>query len=82
MAEEHDEAVGRALRAIPEDPDAPARIVTALASRRLGWSWAAGGLLAGGGALAAVAGFAMAYLQGPMDLFPQDAVMVFLGGAL
>lgn len=82
MGDDLDDRVKRALQAIPEDADAPARMVTALASRRSGGFWATGGLLAGGGALAAAAGFAMAYLQGPMDLLPQDAVMVFLGGAL
>ena len=73
-----EEKVKRALQAIPEDPDVSARLVTQLAAKRrpVGRMW-----LVGGAAVTGAAGFAVAYLQGPV-LVAQDATLVFLGGAL
>lgn len=79
MSDKLDEQIRAALRAIPEDADAPTRIVTELAEARrpLGVLW-----LAGGAAVAGVAGFAVAFLQGPVAGPAVDAALFLLGGAL
>lgn len=79
MSDDLDESVKRALQAIPEDPDAPARLVAHLADRRRP---ARGAWLLGGAVVAGAAGFAAAFLQGPVDVGAQDAALIFLGGAL
>lgn len=79
MSDDLDEQVRAALRTIPEDGDAPARIVAGLAEVRqpLGsiWVW-------GGAVVAGVAGFAAAFLQGPVSGPVGDATLLLLGGAL
>ncbi|MEM7753621.1 MAG: hypothetical protein AAF230_09420 [Pseudomonadota bacterium] len=79
MSNDVDEKVKRALQAIPEDADVSARLVAKLAGKRrpIGGAW-----LIGGAVVAGVAGFAVAFLQGPVDAGAQDAVLFFLGGAL
>lgn len=79
MSDDLDKTVRAALRAIPEDADAPTRIVTHLAEARrpIGgiWVW-------GGAVVAGAAGFALAFLQGPVTGGAGDALLFFLGGAL
>ena len=79
MSNDLDDDIRAALRAIPEDADAPARLVTHLAEARrpAGLLW-----IAGGAALAGVAGFAFAILQGPVTGPGGDAMLFILGGAL
>lgn len=79
MSNDLDDAVKRALQMIPEDPDAPARLVSHLAARRRPIG---GALLIGGAVVAGVAGFATAFLQGPVAGAVPDAALVFLGGAI
>lgn len=79
MGDDLDRDVRDALRAIPEDTTAPARLVTALteARRPIKPLWIVGGALAAG-----FAGFAVAFLQGPVTAVAGDSVMIFLSGAL
>ncbi len=79
MSDDLDDRVKRALQAIPEDADAPARLVSHLAAKRrpIGRAWLIGGALVAG-----VAGFAVAFLQGPVDVGAGDAALFFLSGAL
>lgn len=79
MSDDLDTKVRRALQAVPDDPDAPARLVARLSAARrpIRRLW-----LAGGAVVAGVAGFAAAFLQGPVAVAGGDAILIFLGGAL
>ncbi len=79
MSDDLDDKVKRALQAIPDDGDAPARLVAHLAAGRrpIRGVW-----LIGGAVVAGVAGFAAAFLQGPVSVGAQDAALILLGGAL
>lgn len=79
MSDDLDKRVGQALKAIPEDVDAPVRLVSHLAAVRhpLPGRW-----MIGGAVLAGLAGFAVAFLQGPVAVSVPDAALFFLGGAI
>lgn len=79
MSDDLDDKVKRALQAIPEEADISARLVSDLAVRRRP---IARGWLIGGAVVAGVAGFAVAFLQGPVAVGAQDAALIFLVGAL
>lgn len=74
-----DPRVRQALRDIPEDPDAPARLVTALSARRSPPSiWR----IAVAAAIAASIGFGTARAQGPLVISDvlNDPALALLGG--
>lgn len=79
MSDDLDAKIQTALRAIPEDADVSARLVTKLAASRrpIGTIW-----LFGGAAVAGIAGFAAAFLQGPVTTGGADTLLFFLGGAI
>ncbi|MEL6169644.1 MAG: hypothetical protein AAFR35_13210 [Pseudomonadota bacterium] len=85
MVENLDEKVRAALREIPDDPGAPARLAVKLGRRRsVQTRFAIAGAASGAGS--ALAGFVVARLQGPIEFSDAtglgDTAMILLLGAI